>query len=229
MQPYFLPYIGYFQLINAVDEFVIYDNIKFTKKGWINRNRILCNGKDEFITLPLKKASDFSNIIERSLSDDWEQHKIKLTNKINSNYQNSLNYKIISELMTEILNFNNKNLFYFIENSLKKILSFLNIETKIITSSNLDIDHSLKSENKVIAICNSLNADVYINPIGGVELYDKDNFKKSGLELKFLKTDEIKYEQLGNEFIPFLSILDVMMFNDLELIKNNLINKYSFV
>ena len=80
MQPYIFPYIGYFQLINAVDKFVIYDNIQFTKKGWINRNMILVNGKDEYITLPLKKDSDFLNVDERVLSDTFKQEKKKIIN-----------------------------------------------------------------------------------------------------------------------------------------------------
>ena len=78
MQPYFFPYIGYFQLIKSVDEFVIYDNIQYTKKGWINRNRILVNGTDYLISLPLKKDSDYLNVVDRQLAESWEKDRTKL-------------------------------------------------------------------------------------------------------------------------------------------------------
>ena len=82
MQPYFFPYIGYFQLMNAVDEFVVYDNIEFTKKGWINRNRILVNGKDAFITISLKKDSDYLDVRDRYLADSWSSDRVKMLNRM---------------------------------------------------------------------------------------------------------------------------------------------------
>ncbi len=94
MQPYFLPYIGYFQLINAVDKFVIYDNIEFTKKGWINRNRILVNGKDEFISLPITKASDFLHANQRYLASNFENEKNKILRKIKESYRKAPYFKI---------------------------------------------------------------------------------------------------------------------------------------
>lgn len=230
MQPYFLPYIGYFQLINAVDEFVIYDNIEYTRKGWINRNRILSNGKDEFITLPLKKDSDYLNIVDRYLSDDWEQNKRKMINKINECYRNAVNFKNTYNLFLEILNFKDLNLFNFITNSLEKILNCLEIKTKLIISSNLNIDHSLKSENKVIEICKTLNAVNYINPIGGVSLYKKENFSKNGISLYFLETHKIEYSQFNNKnFISNLSILDLLMFMDGKYISSELLNNYNLI
>src|SRR4030042_5533275 len=87
MQPYFLPYIGYFQLMNAVDEFVIYDNIEFSKKGWINRNRILVNGKDSYITIPLKKDSDYLDVRDRYLAETWSSEKIKMLKRIIGSYR----------------------------------------------------------------------------------------------------------------------------------------------
>src|SRR5438445_505000 len=98
MQPYFFPYIGYFQLINAVDEFVVYDNIEFTKKGWINRNRILVNGKDAYITIPLKKDSDYLNVNERWLADVWTVERKKLLNRITESYRKAPYYESIYNL-----------------------------------------------------------------------------------------------------------------------------------
>ncbi len=94
MQPYFFPYIGYFQLINTVDEFVVYDNIEFTKKGWINRNRILVNGKDEYITLPIKKDSDFLHVKDRFLAETWSKDSAKMkTGSLNPTVRHPISMK----------------------------------------------------------------------------------------------------------------------------------------
>ena len=228
MQPYFLPYIGYFQLISAVDKFVVYDNIEYTKKGWINRNRILVNNKDAFISLPLKKDSDYLTVVERSLADTWPQDRAKLLNKITECYRKAPYFKEVYPLVQDILCTDESNLFRFIFRSLQLIKNWLAIPTEMIISSEIDFDQHLKGEEKVIAICKALKADEYINPIGGLTLYDKDRFRKAGLKLSFLRSsDSIVYKQFSDEFIPWLSIIDMMMFNSTEEI--TLISKqYSF-
>ena len=213
MQPYFFPYIGYLRLISSVDQFVVYDNIQYTKKGWINRNRILLNGKDKMITVPLKKDSDYLNIKERLLSDSWTKDKSKLLNTIKSAYTKAPYFGESFSLIEECLLSTENNLFKFLLNSLKKLCAHLEISTKFITSSSVDIDHSLKSESKVLEICKNLECDVYINPTGGQHLYDYNNFKQEGITLKFMKPETLKYTQHSNCFIPSLSIIDVLMFN----------------
>jgi hypothetical protein len=224
MQPYFMPYIGYFQLIKSVDEFIIYDNIQYTKKGWINRNRILVNGKDQIITLPIKKDSDYLNVAERELSESWEKDKNKMINIIKSSYSKSPYFKESSELIFECLNNSEKNLFKFIYDSIIMINEYLGIKTSIIISSSIDANHTLKSQDKVLSLCKAQNADVYINSIGGVELYDKTIFKENGIDLNFIKSNPINYKQFNNEFIPWLSIIDVLMFNSKEQIQKYLSN-----
>jgi hypothetical protein len=226
MQPYFLPYIGYFQLINAVDVFVLYDNIEYTKKGWINRNRVLVNGIDEYITLPIKKDSDYLNIVERELADSFDREKV--LRQIKECYKKAPFFNEVIKLLGDILGFKNENLFDFISNSIKIINNHLDIKTEIVLSSTLLIDHSLKSENKVLAICKALDAKKYINPIGGMELYSLENFTKNGIQLQFLKSDYISYKQFNNNFIPWLSIIDVLMFNDINVCKE-LLNKYQLL
>ncbi len=229
MQPYLFPYIGYFQLMNAVDEFVLYDNIEFTKKGWINRNRILMNGKDILLTFPLKKDSDFRHVRERFLSDTWSQERIKSLNRISELYKRAPVFDSVFPLLKTIFLFEETNLFKFILHSLQQLNKYLQIQTPVIISSSIDIDHSLRSENKVIAICKARKADEYINPIGGTGLYNQGTFKANGIQLHFLKTGNVSYEQFGNDFIPYLSIIDVMMFNTVEEIKDFLNNKYTLV
>jgi hypothetical protein len=223
MQPYFMPYIGYFQLINSVDEFVIYDNIQYTKKGWINRNRILINGKDQLITLPLKKDSDYLDVVERELSESWEKDKNKMLNVIKSSYNKAPYFQEIFELVSKCLNNPEVNLFRFIYDSIVLINGYLEIKTHIITSSTIDINHTLKSQDKVVSLCKEQNANVYINSIGGIELYDKEIFKQNGIELNFIKSNPIQYKQFNNEFVPWLSIIDVLMFNDVDFVKELLI------
>ena len=229
MQPYFFPYIGYFQLMNAVDEFVIYDNIEFTKKGWINRNRILANKKDIFITIPLKKDSDHLDVRDRYLADSWSSERVKMMNRIKEYYRKAPQLELVYPVIKKCILFEENNLFNFILNSLNQVKEYLEIRTPLVISSNICIDHALKAEKKVIDICKARKADMYVNPIGGIQLYEKDEFKKKGIELYFLKTNDFRYMQLSNDFIPFLSILDVMMFNSKEEIKEYLKSFYTLI
>ncbi len=209
MQPYFFPYVGYYQLINSVDKFIIYDNIKYTKKGWINRNILNSNNSDKKITLPLMKDSDSLNIVERKLSNNWNKDKIKLLNIISSFYIKSPFYNEVFSLIEEIFSYTNSNLFYFLLNSLKKVNRYLDINTELVISSKIKIDHSLKGKDKVLSICKKMKADNYYNAIGGKNLYERKVFNSKGIDLKFLKI---------NDSINTFSIIDVMMKND----KNNI-------
>jgi hypothetical protein len=229
MQPYFLPYIGYFQLMYAVDKMVIYDNIQYTKKGWINRNRILVNCQPEYISIPLAKGSDYDFVVERNLSADWIQHKQKLKNRIRESYRKAPHFEIIYNQIEHILDFENFNLFNFLYNSLQEINKLLGIQTEILFSSEIAIDHSLRSEEKVKAICQALEATTYVNPIGGKNLYDPERFKKSGLELQFIQAQFQEYSQFNCTFVPWLSIIDVLMFNDLEYIKHHILPAYEII
>lgn len=228
MQPYFLPYIGYFQLMHSVDIFVIYDNIEFTKKGWINRNRILKNNTDEYISLPLKKASDYSLVYERFLSDNFDIEKDKLFRKVNELYRKASNFQEGIKIFKEIILHNEKNLFDFVFHSILIIKDYLDLNCEIIKSSNIDINHELKSVEKVIAISKKLNCQKYINPIGGVSLYTNETFEKEGLNLGFVQSIPITYKQFENDFVPWLSILDVIMFNKKDEIKL-MLEKYQII
>lgn len=228
MQPYLFPYIGYFQLINSVDEFVIYDNIQYTKKGWINRNRILVNGKDQLFTIPLQKDSDYLDIVDRKVADIWVEDRKKLINVLKSSYSKAPYFEEAFELIQECLFCDKNNLFEFILNSLNKINLYLEINTPIIISSTINIDHALKSQDKVLTICEAQKATTYINAIGGIELYDKDIFKEKNIILNFIKSEKIEYKQFTNEFISWLSIIDVMMFNSKDKIKEYL-NSYTLI
>lgn len=230
MQPYFLPYLGYFQLISEADIFVVYDDVKYTKKGWINRNRFLFNGIPEIFTIPLQKASDSLNIGERYLSNDYYKHAIKNLRKIEQSYKKAPYFNETFTILERCFFHEEQNLFNFLLNSLNVICSYLKINTEFIMSSKLKISKKIKCEQRVIEICKQLSAAHYINPIGGLDLYDKENFRQSSINLSFLKMDTVTYKQFNNEsrFVPNLSILDIMMFNSPQDIKE-ILNKYELV
>lgn len=228
MQPYFLPYLGYWQLINAVDQFILYDNIKFTKKSWIRRNRLLINGDESLFTLPIKNDSDSLDIRERILSDSFEIEREKILYKIKHAYKRAPQYHIVFPIIENCFRYENKNLFQFIHYSIETVAQYLDIDTRIHISSSIEMDHSLTNKDRVIATCKALSEDIYINPIGGQSLYNKTFFLERGVKLQFLQTYLLDYKQYEHDFIANLSIIDVMMFNSKEKVKE-LLNQYDLI
>ena len=220
MQPYIFPYIGYFQLINAVDSFIIYDDIEYTKKGWINRNRILLNGTDHLFSLPLKKDSDFLPVKERKLADNFPEYKKKLKGQLVTAYSKSPQFKIIYPLIENSLDYSDMNLFNYIFYSVQQVCNYLGVPEKFIVSSTLPTNATLKGEDKVLEINKILNATAYINAIGGQGLYSKERFKTGGIDLKFIQSGQINYSQFDQSFVPHLSIIDVLMFNSKQKVQD---------
>lgn len=227
MQPYFFPYIGYFQLIAAVDMFILYDNIKYTKKGWINRNRMLQDGKDVMFSLPLKSDSDSLDVCERELAVDFNRDK--LLNQFKGAYRRAPYFEQTFPLIEQIVRYEDINLFRFLHYSIVKICEHLGITTEIRISSDITIDHELKGQDKVLAMCAAVGAKTYVNAIGGMELYSKETFLKKGLELKFIKSLPFEYAQFGDAFVPWLSIIDVMMCNPLDTIQTCITTNYELI
>ncbi|MFL9959861.1 WbqC family protein [Paraburkholderia sediminicola] len=217
MQPYFLPYIGYFQLIHAVDCFVLYDNIKYTKKGWINRNRFLVNGTDSVFTIPLQNDSDSFDVAQRTIAPEF--NKTKLLNRFREAYRRAPNFPGVWPALEQVVMNGETSLLRYIHDALLTVCSWIGIDTEIVLSSSIDIDHSLSGRDKVVAICQKLGAEQYLNAIGGRELYSRADFLSQGIELSFLQSEPIEYPQFDHPFVPWLSIVDVMMFNQSEQIR----------
>ncbi len=213
--------------MNTVDTFVVYDNIQYTKKGWINRNRILMNGRDEYISIPLKKDPYYLYVKDRFLADTWSNDRKHTLNKIAACYRKAPHFMDVYGLVEQCLVYEEDNLFGFLLNSLNVVKQYLNISAPFAISSTINIDHSLKGESKVIAICKALCATKYLNPIGGLELYKREEFEKAGIQLNFIRTGDVQYPQFNNEFVPSLSIIDVMMFNDKETIRDFLTLRFT--
>jgi len=227
MQPYFFPYIGYFQLISAVDMFIVYDNIKYTKKGWINRNRMLQNGRDVMFSLPLKSDSDNLDVCERELAADFNRDK--LLNQFNGAYRRAPYFAQTFPLVEQIVRYEDTNLFRYLHHSIVRTCEHLGIATEIRISSGIAINHDLKNQDKVLALCAAVGARTYVNAIGGVELYSKESFQKKGIELKFIQSKPFEYPQFDKEFVPWLSIIDVMMFNPRDTIQTCISTNYELI
>ena len=227
MQPYFFSYIGYWQLLNAVDEYVVYDDVNYIKNGWINRNRILVNGEPSFFNLQLINASPNKKINEIKLnkSDYFTRKNIKT---IELAYKKAPYFNDIFPLIVKILNDPTEQLSTYIYNSILSINDYLNINTKIIMSSQIEKNNDLKGQDKVIEICKKLKGTEYYNAIGGIELYDKAIFQENGIQLSFVQSNSIEYNQFNNDFVPYLSIIDVLMFNSRDQIYQ-MLNAYRLI
>lgn len=223
MQPYIFPYIGYFQLIKAVDKFVIYDDVNFINKGWINRNRILNNGKDSLFTIPLKEASQnkLINEIEVNWDDAWKNKFLKTLEQC---YKKAPFYADVLTVLQKTLEIEHEPISKVIENNLRVTCQYLDITTEIVSSSSIYKNTHLKAQERILNICIQENATQYINPIGGTELYDKGFFEAKNIKLNFIKANTVEYPQFKNEFVGWLSIIDVLMFNSKEKIQEFLDN-----
>ena len=210
MQPYFMPYIGYFQLMKAVDKYVVYDDVNYIKGGWANRNHILINGEKEMFTVTFQKASQNKLFNEIVIGDDFK----KLMKTLQMNYSRAINFDQTMVLMERIISFPNKQLAVFIANSFREILSYLSVETEILMSSEIPKDNSLRGKDKIIQICEILGADTYYNAVGGKNLYDQEEFREHGITLNFVDSLPQVYSQLHTrEFVSGLSMVDVLMNN----------------
>ncbi len=224
MQPYLFPYISYFQLMEAVDRFVIYDDVNYIKRGWINRNSILINGLPSMFTVPLVKASQnkLINQIQINHSSGWQSKFLKT---LSFAYKKAPYYSRVFPVIEEIVNYDTNILVEFTHHSIIRICGYLKIDCEIIISSDLIIDTSFHGQNRILKICKEQNANHYVNPIGGIEIYDRSYFKGNNITLSFLQSEEISYKQYDDVLVPKLSVIDVLMFNSKDD-TNLLLKKY---
>lgn len=227
MQPYLFPYIGYIQLMSAVDHFVFLDDVAYINKGWINRNRILVNGKDQLFTVPLVGASQnrLINSIEIAEDGKWRQGLLRT---VEMAYKKSPYFEEVFPLLKSIVDSKESFIGRYISGSFRLLNEFLGIQTKLSCSSDLQLESNLKGEDRVIAICKHQGCTQYINPIGGTELYSREKFTANNMQLNFIRTEDIRYKQRNDEFVPWLSVIDVLMYNGRAGTKE-LLGKYSLI
>jgi hypothetical protein len=226
MQPYLFPYIGYFQLMNSVDNFVIFDDVNFIMRGWINRNNILNDGSKFLFSIPLEKPSQNKLICDTKLSFS-EKDKIKFLKLLTFSYKKAPFFNEAYDLVSKIILFNETDLVEYVNYSFKLICDYIGIKTKILRSSEINYDKSLKASDKIIDICKLLGETTYVNLPNGRALYNNKDFELNKIELKFINTLENKiiYKQFDNIFIPNLSIIDILMFNSRQDV-NYFVNQY---
>lgn len=206
MQPYFCPYIGYFQLVASVDRFIFYDDVNYIKGGWINRNRIVSNGKEFLFTIPLVDASSFKLIKDTEIN--WRSKEItKLVNNIRMSYRKAAFYGDVFPIVESLFDKQPETIAKLAIDSIVAFSGYLELATEFRTSSEQAYD---KTGDKVLNIVNILKAeqaDNYINPIGGQDIYTKEQFAAHNIRLDFLKGT-------GS-----LSIIDVCMNQDKNLVR----------
>lgn len=218
MQPYFLPYVGYFQLMQHVDQWVIFDQIQFIDKGWINRNRILhpdAQKQWQFLTLPLYNRKQFSSIDQLELMPD-PQWKKQLSRKIDFFKKRAPFFNNAKNLLEECLSHDESSLSGFVSNSIKVCCSHLKISTPIYVQSecNFELGEISHAGQWALEIAKAMGANSYVNPLSGHELFRQEEFDRDNIELSFIKSKITPYRQGYREFVPGLSILDLVMWND---------------
>lgn len=212
MQPYLFPYIGYFQLIKEVDRFIFYDDVHFITRGWINRNKILINGQPKYFTVSCKNASQnvLINTVKHNLDD---KTRSKLLKKIKFTYSKAPYFDNVFSLFERTLHTDSEYISDLATSSVTEVCDYLGLTCSFDNSSELKSHRDLSAADRLIDISNQEQATFYVNPIGGKDLYSKEYFSKRGIQLEFLEPDYIDYQQFDKDFVPWLSIIDVLMFN----------------
>jgi hypothetical protein len=213
MQPYFLPYLGYFQLLSHCDVFVLLDDVQYVKRRWINRNRILVDGAPHWLTLPVQEASSQLPIngrhyrLDRVIID-------KMLRRIEAAYRRAPHFAAVFPPLADMLNFADTNVAAFNANLVARLAAMLGVGTPLALSSSIVEGANLAGQDRIIEICRRLDATDYLNPIGGAGLYQADRFAEAGLGLRFLRPTIEPYRQFCPATVPDLSVVDALMFND---------------
>jgi hypothetical protein len=229
MQPYLFPYLGYFQLMHAVDRFVIYDDVSFIKQGWINRNRILINGCASMMTVPLRNKSSFSKIqdveIDAANRGRWQA---RILRGIETAYRRAPQFAATFPLVRDVVSAPVSRIAEMARASLRAVARHLGIETSVVETSTVYDNAHLAGEERVLDICAREHATCYVNAIGGRALYSEAAFRSRGIALRFLETRRLEYVQMGHPFVSDLSMIDVLMFNPRER-ASDLLAEYDLV
>ena len=208
-QPYFAPYIGYFQLINAVDVFVSYDDVNFINKGWTNRNKIMINGNEKTLTIPLKNKSQFKRINETVVV--WDSKYITKFMKTMQVIYSRAKYKNeVLEIVTKVFDQKPDLISNLALASIEEFCKYLDIDTTLKVSSIEGYEKTADRVKNLINICQAEGIHNYVNPIGGTKLYNKEEFHSHGVKLNFLEGSRS------------LSIIDVCMNTSKEEVKERL-------
>jgi len=210
MQPYLFPYLGYYQLAASVDRWVFHDDVMYIKQGYINRNNILVDGAAHRFSVPIRSQSDSRPINEHHAIPPFH----KILKVISQAYAKSPCYSRVFPLVESVLDGRETNIARMAGASLHAVFDYLGIRIQTGWSSEMCGHQRLKGQDRVLVICKALGVSEYVNPIGGVELYDEEAFAARGIRLLFHRMRHVSYHQGGFPFVPNLSMIDVLMHND---------------
>ncbi|MAD89995.1 MAG: hypothetical protein CMK64_09850 [Pseudoalteromonas sp.] len=224
MQPYLFPYLGYYQLVYSVDNFVFYDDVNFIKRGYINRNNILVNGVAQRFTIPVPGATQNEKINTFEFSTDVK----KVLKTIEQSYKKAPYFQEVYKIVEDVLTSGNRSVTDICKLSIEKVFDYLGIRKQYYISSELEYDRNISAADKLISISKKLNCTHYVNSPGGIELYSKDYFKERGVDLSFIQMEASTYSQNGDGFVPYLSMIDVLMWNNKEQVKQ-LLEQYELL
>lgn len=223
MQPYLFPYVGYYQLVSAVDKFIFLDDVNFIKRGWINRNRITVNGSEFVFSVPCIKVSQ-NRLICQTAIDASSRFSEKFCDTLRMNYKSAPFFEPTTRLIQEILGSGHRWIHELAEDSVSKVASYIGIDVHFDQSIGRYKNEELKGAQRLIDICRQEGATEYINAPGGSVLYDKATFADAGIALHFIQPRLFEYERGGEDFLAGLSIIDVLMYNDPATVRGKLTN-----
>lgn len=225
MQPYIFPYLGYFQLVRAVDTFVFFDDVQFKRRSYITRNAILGDDGPMQFSVPVQKGNrdDAINVI-RLHQGEYGQWKDKFLKTLTHAYASAPYFEEAFPLVEEVFGYPREHISILVERSINAVWHYLGMEHSFVKSADLDYDRTGNGQEKILSICDRLKAKTYVNAINGRELYEKEDFQKRDIELLFLKPELKDYQQFNDDFTSHLSIIDILMFLDKEEIRNHLDN-----
>jgi len=215
MQPYIFPYIGYFQLIQQVDNFIFLDDVNFIKKGWINRNRLLISGEIKYFSIPIKSISQ-NTLISQTIIHDDDLWRKKLSKSIEQSYKNAPQFSKVFEIFEAVIFSNLENISDLAKKSIGLISDYMNLKPNFSSSSNYSNDQFLRGQDRIIDLCEQNNATQYWNLPGGRSLYSNDKFLSKKIDLQFIDPYLGEYKQFSSKFQPGLSVIDLLMHVDKE-------------
>lgn len=224
MQPYLFPYLGYYQLVSRVKTFVYLDDVNFIKKGYINRNYIRLNNKPYRFTLPIINASQNRSINKHYFLD----YEGKMLDFISHSYKKAPNFFQVMPIITNIFTQTDRNVAKLAARSIEGVFNYLGLNRHFLFSSEIPKNNELYSQDRIIDICKILGAQRYTNAIGGLNLYNREEFKLAGIELEFIRKGNLTYKASGYPFIPNLSIIDALMICSTNEI-HNLLENYDVI
>lgn len=214
MQPYLFPYLGYYQLVHAVDRFIFYDDVNFIKRGWIHRNQVLVNRQAHRFSVPMDRASQHQRIDEVRLHPtEYPTWRQKFLKTLQQSYRRAPCFAPIYELVDRVLSPEPVSIASLAAESVTAVCDYLEITRDFVRASALSYDTTRRGAERILALCAQSGADAYVNPPGGQDLYRAEDFTKRGLSLRFIRPEPVAYEQFGAPFVPNLSVIDVLMFN----------------